>query len=110
MANQPTKWQLGFQKASYDIDQGFGLRVVNSESSGFAHSSELTHDSLKEAIKAVNSIKKSKNTYVKLPKKTNKKLYSDKNPIDQKSFKSKIDLLQRINDYARNLDTWMDSI
>ena len=96
--------------ASYDIDQGFGLRVVNSESSGFAHSSELTHDSLKEAIKAVNSIKKSKNTYVKLPKKTNKKLYSDKNPIDQKSFKSKIDLLQRINDYARNLDSNVNQV
>ena len=96
--------------ASYDVDQGFGLRVVNSDSSGFAHSSELSYNSFKIALEAVRSIKKSSIKRVILPKKTNNKLYSDKNPIDQKSFKSKIDLLQKINSYARNLDSNVNQV
>ena len=96
--------------ASYDVDQGFGLRVVNSDSSGFAHSSELSYNSFKTALEAVKSIKKSSIKGIVLPKKTNNKLYSDKNPIDQKSFKSKIDLLQKINSYARNLDSSVNQV
>ena len=96
--------------ASYDVDQGFGLRVVSEDSSGFAHSSDLSYGSLKNAIKAVNSLKKTSQNSLILPKKTNIKLYSDSNPIDEKSFKSKIDLLQKINAYARSLDANVNQV
>ncbi len=92
------------KNASYDEDKGFGLRVINNESIGFAHSSELTEISLKNAIKSLNSIRAGKNFSYEIPKKTNLNLYSNLNPISIVEFKSKIALLKKINQYARNKD------
>ena len=92
------------KSASYNIDQGFGLRTVSLDSSGFAHSSELTYEALLKSIEAVKSIKKSgKKVSLIMPTRTNRALYTNKNPIELKSFKSKINLLEKINKYARNL-------
>ncbi len=92
------------KNASFDEDKGFGLRVVKDDSIGFAHSSELTDRSLKNAIKAVQSLDKGGNFGNKAPLKTNKKLYSELNPIELIEFKSKISLLEKINSYARSKD------
>ncbi len=93
------------KNASYDEDKGFGLRVISDDSIGFAHSSELTDDSIKKAVKAVSNLKNGKSFSFQLPKKTNTTLYSEKNPISLVKFKSKINLLEEINKYARNLDS-----
>ena len=93
------------KNASYDEDKGFGLRVISDDSIGFAHSSELTDDSIKKAVKAVSNLKNGKSFSFQLPKKTNTTLYLEKNPISLVKFKSKINLLEEINKYARNLDS-----
>ena len=36
------------KSASYDTGQGFGLRVVSGETSGYAHASELSEAALRE--------------------------------------------------------------
>ena len=92
------------KNASFDEDKGFGLRVVKDDSVGFAHSSELTDKSISQAVQAVKSVKSGKTFNFSIPKKTNKFLYKDQNPIALVNFKSKIKLLEEINNYARNLN------
>ena len=89
--------------ASFDTEQGFGLRVINGDKTGFSHSTDLNIDSIKNSIRAVKSVKSGKNIFLALPQQTNKKLYSDSNPIELKEFRSKVSLLEKINAYARKL-------
>ncbi len=98
------------KNASFDTDQGFGLRVVNEDKIGFSHSTELSLKAIKNSVKAVKSVKSGSNSYFALPPKTNKKLYLDSNPLELKKFKSKISLLEKINSYARKLDSRVSQV
>ena len=92
------------KNASFDEEKGFGLRVVKDDSIGFSHSSELTDASLLKAVNAVKTLENGSNSKNTIPKKTNNTLYSDENPIQLVEFKSKINLLENINSYARSKD------
>ena len=92
------------KNASFDEEKGFGLRVVKDDSIGFSHSSELTDASLLKAVNAVKTLKNGSNSKNTIPNKTNNTLYSDENPIQLVEFKSKINLLENINSYARSKD------
>jgi TldD protein len=92
------------KNASFDEDKGFGLRVTKNDSVGFAHSSELTEDSLNKAAEAVKTLEHGKKLKTHPPKKTNRDLYSDQNPLNTIEFKSKVSLLKKINEYARSKD------
>lgn len=92
------------KNASFDEDKGFGLRVTKNDSVGFAHSSELTEDSLNKAGEAVKTLEHGKKLKTHPPKKTNRDLYSDQNPLNTIEFKSKVSLLKKINEYARSKD------
>ena len=92
------------KSASFNEDSGFGLRVIKDESVGFSHSSELTEETLNDAIKNVKQIKYGKSFDQKVPNKSNIDLYSNRNPISIVKFKSKINLLEEINVYARSKD------
>ena len=92
--------------ASFNIDQGFGLRAVCGESTGFAHASELSADALKRAGSAVQAVKSGHGgAMADGPGRTNTKLYPDENPLGDMSFEAKTKLLADINDYARAKDT-----
>ena len=91
--------------ASFDIDQGFGLRAVCGESTGFAHASELSVDALKRAGDAVQAVKSGHGGVMAAgPGRTNTKLYSDENPLGDMTFEAKTKLLADINEYARAKD------
>ena len=92
------------KNASFDEEKGFGLRVVKDDSIGFSHNSELTDASLLKAVNAVKTLENGSNSKNTIPKKTNNTLYSDENPIQLVEFKSKINLLENINSYARSKD------
>ena len=96
--------------ASFDTEQGFGLRVINGDKTGFSHSTDLDIDSIKNSVKAVKSVESGKNIFLALPQQTNKKLYSDSNPIELKEFKSKVSLLEKINAYGRKLDNKVSQV
>ena len=98
------------KNASFDTDQGFGLRVVNEDKTGFSHSTELSLKAIKNSVKAVKSVKSGSNSYFALPPKTNKKLYLDSNPLELKKFKTKVSLLEKINSYARKLDSRVSQV
>ncbi len=91
--------------ASFNIDQGFGLRAVCGESTGFAHASELSVDALKRAGSAIQAVKSGRGGVMAAgPGRTNAKLYPDENPLGDMTFEAKTKLLADINDYARGKD------
>ena len=91
------------KSSSYKSDLGYGLRAVTGEVVAYSHSSDLSKKSLNESSKNLKSTLASSNgTYNFEIKKTNKNYYSEQDPIEAKNFKSKIEILNQVNDYVRN--------
>jgi TldD protein len=92
--------------ATFDTTQGFGLRTVAGEATGYAHSSELSEEAIKRAAAAVQAVKHGHaGDLAEGPKRTNVHLYSDENPLAAQSFEEKVKLLSDIDAYARGLDS-----
>jgi len=90
------------KSASYDVTQGFGLRAVSGEVTGFAHASALDEQALKRAASTVRAVRAGKGGKSdESPRGTNRLLYADDNPIDGESFEKKVKLLQQIDAYVR---------
>ncbi len=93
------------KNTSYNETKGFGLRAVKDELIGYAHSSDLSIKSLKDAAKTVSSVKEGhQGEKIVDPNRTNSKLYIDQDPLSVVEFSKKIKILEDINNYARNLD------
>lgn len=91
--------------ASFNTGQGFGLRAVAGEAAGYAHSGEISVAALARAGDAVQAVKAGYDgSYAAAPARTNRQLYTSDNPIGEPSFEAKVDLLQKIDAYARDLD------
>jgi len=90
------------KSASYDTTQGFGLRAVSGEVTGFAHASALDEQALKRAAQTVKAVRAGKGGKSdESPRGTNQLLYVDDNPIDGEGFEKKVKLLQDIDAYVR---------
>ena len=90
------------KSASFDVSKGFGLRAISSESTGYAHSSDIDESSLKKASNTVNFVTKgNKGSFNSSFNRTNKKLYHEVNPINSSLFAEKVETLKRIDEYAR---------
>ena len=93
------------KNASYDESSGFGLRAVNDDVVGYAHSSTIDIKAIKEAAKTVSVVNKGySGEKIVEPSLTNSNLYSDINPIKEEAFVNKIKLLKDINNFGRSLD------
>lgn len=91
--------------ASYDASEGFGLRAVRGETSGYAHSTEMTVQAMRRAAETARlAVGDGGGSLAQAPIQTNKRLYSDDNPIAQAAFPVKIDLLKEIDAFTRGLD------
>src|ERR1700685_3104650 len=91
--------------ASFDTTQGFGLRAVAGEATGYAHASELSEDAIKRAGETVRAVSRGYSGSVAgSPARTNTKLYSDIDPLKSAEFATKIKLLEDMNAYARGKD------
>ena len=91
--------------ASYDASEGFGLRAVRGETTGYAHSTTISESSLKRAAQtAMLAIGAGGGVLADGPKPTKRHLYSDVDPISQATFSGKIDLLKEIDETARQMD------
>jgi TldD protein len=95
------------KEASYDIDQGVGVRAISGEKTGFAYSNEIILPALTTAVTAAKTIAHSGGNTI-LPihhqKITTHQLYSPDNPLKSLSDVQKIDLLHRCDKEARQLD------
>jgi TldD protein len=93
------------KQASYDTVQGFGLRAVKDEAVGYAHASDVSEAAIARAAEAVHAVKGGHSgTYAEAPARTNRKLYSDENPLGSPAFDAKVKLLESIDAYAREKD------
>ena len=91
--------------ASYDASEGFGLRAVNGETAGYAHSTEISEASLKRAAETARlAVGDGGGTLADAPQATNARLYTDADPFGDRSFAAKIDLLGEIDAFLRGLD------
>ncbi len=93
------------KSASFDTAQGFGLRAVSGEATGYAHASELSEAALGRAVDTVRAVIRSESDAVAVPlKPTNRTLYGDHNPLSLVPFEDKVALLAEMDAYARSLD------
>jgi TldD protein len=91
--------------ASYDASEGFGLRAVNGEVTGYAHSTDVSIASLKRAAQTARlAVGSGGGTMSDAPQPTNRRLYTDEDPIAGTPFPVKIDTLREIDGFARDLD------
>ena len=91
--------------ASFDTSQGFGLRAVSGEATGYGHASELSEDAIRRASNTAKAVRSGSIGQTEIaPAATNQKLYVDENPLLETPFETKVALLQDIDAYARAKD------
>ncbi len=91
--------------ASYDASEGFGLRAVQGEVAGYAHSTEVSIPALKRASETARlAVGDGGGTLAEAPMPTNKRLYTDEDPIETAGFPVKVETLREIDAFARDLD------
>ncbi len=91
--------------ATFDTGQGFGLRAVAGEATGYAHASSLDEDAIRRAAETVRAVQDGyAGTFAAPPVGTNVRLYGDANPLAAAPFDDKVALLAAIDRYARGRD------
>jgi len=92
--------------ATFDTTQGFGLRAVAGEATGYAHASEISESAIQRAANTVQAVSKGYSGVAAAgPTRSNIKLYTDIDPLETAGFEKKVKLLEDINAYARAKDS-----
>ncbi|UWR85045.1 metalloprotease TldD [Phaeobacter inhibens] len=93
------------RNASYDAAEGFGLRAVNGEVAGYAHSTDVSIAGLKRAAETARlAVGDGGGTMAPPPPRTNTRLYTDDDPIGAMPFAVKVETLREIDAFARAQD------
>ncbi|AUQ53318.1 metalloprotease TldD [Phaeobacter inhibens] len=93
------------RNASYDAAEGFGLRAVNGEMAGYAHSTDVSIAGLKRAAETARlAVGDGGGTMAPPPPRTNTRLYTDDDPIGAMPFAVKVETLREIDAFARAQD------
>ncbi len=92
------------KSASFDTSQGFGLRAISGEATGYSHASEISEDAIRRAADTVKTVRAGKGGTFAGPPGTNQSLYMDDNPLLLVDFETKVKLLADMDAYARAKD------
>ncbi|MFQ3667018.1 MAG: DNA gyrase modulator, partial [Sphingomonadaceae bacterium] len=101
---------LGFddgrlKTATFDTMQGFGLRAVSGETTGFAHGNDVTETAIRRAAETLSLVDRPRQPASAAPPRgTNRRIYTDESPVAALPFADKVALLQRIDAAARARD------
>ena len=90
--------------ADYSTDAGFGLRGVSGETTGFSHASEISEPAIRRAAETLKLLEAGGGIHAAPPRKTNRALYGQGNPLDLVPFKDKVDMCAAIDARARMRD------
>jgi TldD protein len=91
--------------ASYDAGEGFGMRGVAGEATGYAHASEISEGALRRAAETVRlAVAAGGGRLAPPPQGTNRRLYSADDPLADAAFAAKIETLREIDAAARAAD------
>src|SRR6056297_448083 len=91
--------------ASYDAGEGFGLRAVAGEVSGYAHSTEISEAALKRAAETARLAARAHGAEASMsapPAATNRRLYDDVDPMEGPDFAARAGHLAELDAYARD--------
>ena len=92
--------------AGFDTSLGFGLRVVAGESAGYAHAGELSEAALGRAAATASAVASGRSgVAAEPPQGTNRRLYTDANPLSGMDFARRTGVLAEIDAYARGRDS-----
>ena len=91
---------------SFNIDQGVGARAIVDEKTAFAYTDEISIPAIHSALDATKAIADQGTTQA-MPTRVSVSppLYSSEDPLLGFSNKEKIRLLEKIEGYARQIDT-----
>ncbi|MDP6785858.1 MAG: metalloprotease TldD [Rhodospirillales bacterium] len=93
------------KSAAFDTTQGFGLRAVAGEATGYSHASELSEDAMRRAGATVQAVRAGHSgSLAEAPVGTNVGLYTEDNPLTGVPFEAKVKLLGDIDAYLRAKD------
>ncbi len=90
--------------ADYSTENGFGLRGVSGEMTGFAHANDVSEGAIRKAAQTLTLLDPSKGAHAAPPQKNNRHLYTDGNPLDLVPFAKKVELCQKVDAAARARD------
>ena len=90
--------------ADYSTDSGFGLRGVSGEMTGFAHANDVSAAGIRRAAETLKLLDPAKGEAAPPPRRNNRHLYTDGNPLESIPFEAKIALLEKIDSAARARD------
>lgn len=91
--------------ASYDASEGFGLRAVRGEVTGYAHATEISEAALKRAAETARlAVGDGGGVMAPPPARTNRHLYGAADPMADAAFGAKIEILREIDAFTRDLD------
>jgi TldD protein len=92
--------------ATFDTSQGFGLRAVAGEATGYAHASDISESAIARAAATVRAVSHGySGVAAPSPARSNVKLYTDIDPLETAGFEKKVKLLEEMNTYARAKDS-----
>jgi TldD protein len=92
------------KSADYSTDSGFGLRGVSGETTGFAHANDVSEAGIKRAAQTLQLLDPTQSKNMGPPRKNNRHLYTDGNPLEAIGFAQKVALVAKIEAAARKRD------
>ncbi|TBU78658.1 metalloprotease TldD [Pseudomonas daroniae] len=95
------------KEGSFNLDQGVGVRAQSGEKTGFAYSNAITPEALSQAARAARSIARAgQQGRVQAFAATQvTPLYAPENPLDVIDRAQKVELLKRVDQATRALDS-----
>lgn len=121
MAHQVDSGELFFQRirseswalenslvksASFNVDQGMGVRAIQGEKTGFSHANDLNAPALEQAVNAAKSIARQgqSSSHAMTDVGQVRPLYASIDPIQTASESEKVELLNELDKYTRSID------
>ncbi|MCC6008090.1 MAG: metalloprotease TldD [Rhodobacteraceae bacterium] len=93
------------RNASFDASEGFGLRAVCGEATGYAHATEISDNAVARAVETVRlAVGQGGAVMAPPPGATNRRLYTDRDPFQDAGFAAKLEVLREIDAFARAAD------
>jgi TldD protein len=90
--------------ADYSTGGGFGLRGVSGEMTGFSHANEISEAAIRRAGATLQLLDPAQGTHAPPPRKNNRHLYTDGNPLELVPFADKVALCEKVDAAARARD------
>lgn len=100
------------KSGNFSIDQGVGVRAVSGEKTAFAYSDDINLPALEQAANATKAIAAmgAEQTASPIQRVQAPQLYVPHDPIASLSADAKVKLLERLEQYARKLDSRISQV